>query len=143
MKHQTINTNRPAWLRLFVNEVLHGIIDAGLIGCHVFHNLEADEWEVSLFDLPTEICGGPADGIRAPSGLQVDVNAVASAFDCPPRVCWQAGKSCDDDELANHLSFEGSVGGLSVWLRILQDSPPVFGVGRRIHAPTGVIEDVC
>ena len=142
MKCNNNSASRPAWLRLFVNEALHGIIDSGLIGCHVFQNLEADEWEVSLFDSPTEICGGPADGMRAPCSLQVDVIAVASAFDFPPRVCWQAGKFSDDDELANHLSFEGIVGGVSVWLRILQTSPPEFGLGRRVHAPAGVIEDV-
>lgn len=131
----------PAWLRLFVDRALPGLLDATLIGCHYFHNLSADEWEVSFFELPTEICGGPADGMQVSSGLQIDVTAVASAFDSPPGIYWQAETICDDDELGNHLSFEGTTCGFRVWLRILRNSPPEFGPGRRIHAPAGAVED--
>ena len=141
MNHNTMNANAPDWLRLFVDEALPGLLDATLIGCHYFHNVPADEWEVSLFELPTEICGGPADGMQVPSNLRIDIAAVALAFDSPPRIYWQVERICDDDELGNHLSFEGITGGFSVWLRILRNSPSEFGPGRRVHAPAGTVED--
>jgi hypothetical protein len=139
------NTNPPAWLRWFVNDAVRGIVDRHVtapIGCHFFHDSEADVWEVSLFVSRTEVCGGPADGKQVPSGLQIDISAVCSAFDTSPAIYWQAEKIAEDDELGNHLSFEGMARGFSVWLRILQNPPDWIGPGRLVHAQNGSIEDV-
>lgn len=138
-------TAPPAWLRWFVNDAVRGIVDRHVtapIGCHFFHEKESDTWEVSLFIARTEVCGGPADGKRVPSGLQIDVMAVCEAFDSPPAIYWQGEKLSHDDELGNHLSFEGIARGFAVWLRILQDPPEWSGAGRLVHAKTGNIEDV-
>ncbi len=139
------HTNPPTWLRLFVDDILRGVIDddsTALIGCHFFHNDAADEWEVSLFASPTEVCGGPADGLQLPTFLQIDITAVASAFDFPPTVYWQAEQISHDDQLGNHLSFEGTACGFSVWLRILKNPPDWLGSGRRVHVTTGTVEEV-
>jgi hypothetical protein len=138
-------TNPPAWLRWFVNDAVQGILDrqaAAPIGCHFYHESTSDTWEVALFLSRTEVCGGPADGKRVPSGLQVDIVSVAAAFDAAPAVHWQAEKINDDDELGNHLSFEGMARGHSVWLRILQIAPDWIEPGRLIHSRCGRIEDV-
>jgi hypothetical protein len=139
------STNPPSWLRWFVNDAVRGVVDRHVtapIGCHFFHDTELDAWEVSLFVSRTEVCGGSADGRQVPSGLQIDILAVCAAFDSPPAIYWQAEKIAHDDELGNHLSFEGVVRGSNVWLRILQNAPDWAGPGRLVHANTGNIEDV-
>lgn len=135
----------PAWLRWFVNDAMRGVIDrhtTAPIGCHYFHDKDLDVWEVSLFVSRTEVCGGSADGKQVPSGLQIDIRAVSSAFDTAPSAYWQAEKISLDDELGNHLSFEGIARGFRVWLRILQDPPQWTGPGRLVHSQSGSIEDL-
>lgn len=141
MNHKFVHRDAPLWLCSFVDQSLPGLLDAALIGCHYFHNVPTDEWEISLFELPTEICGGAADGMQVLSGLRIDLAAVLSAFDSISSLYWQVARICDDDELGNHLSFEGTTGGNRVWLRILRDSPSVFGVGQKVDVAGGTIED--
>lgn len=139
------HTVPPAWLRWFVNDAVRGIVDGHVtapIGCHFFHERNADVWEVSLFVSRTEVCGGPADGKRVPTGLQIDITAVCAAFDSAPTIYWQAEKISHDDDLGNHLSFEGIARGFGVWLRILQNAPEWIGPGRLVHAQSGNIEDI-
>ena len=138
-------TGPPAWLRWFVNDVVRGFVDrhtAAPVGCHFFYDRDADVWEVSLFLSRTEVYGGAIDGKDVPGGLQIDISQVSAAFDFPPAVLWQAEKFSSDDELGNHLSFEGIARGLPVWLRILQSAPAWTGAGRLVHATSGRIEDV-
>jgi len=135
----------PAWLRWFVNDAAHGIIDrqaAAPVGCHFFHDLDEDVWEVSLFLSRTEVYGGPADGKHVPGGLQIDVAAVSKAFDFAPDVYWQSEKFSSDDELGNHLSFQGVARSAQVWLRILQSAPEWAGPGRLVHAESGRVDDI-
>ncbi len=135
----------PAWLRWFVNDAVRGIVDRQVtapVGCHFYHDGESDVWEISLFVSRTEVCGGSADGKQVPSGLQIDIPAVCAAFDSPPATYWQSEKIADDDELGNHLSFEGIARGFSVWLRMMQHPPEWTCPGRLIHAESGEIEDV-
>lgn len=135
----------PAWLRWFVNDAVRGIVDRQVtapVGCHFYHDGDSDVWEISLFVSRTEVCGGSADGKQVPSGLQIDIPAVCNAFDSPPATYWQSEKIADDDELGNHLSFEGIARGFSVWLRMMQHPPEWTGPGRLIHAESGEIEDV-
>jgi hypothetical protein len=135
----------PAWLRWFVNDAVRGIIDHHVtapVGCHFFHEKESDTWEVSLFVSRTEVCGGPSDGKRVPAGLQIDIMAVCDAFDSTPAIYWQGEKISHDDELGNHLSFEGIARGQSIWLRILQEPPEWSGPGRLVHATDGKVEDI-
>ena len=143
--HSPKDLSPPAWLRWFVNDTVRGIVDRQVtapIGCHFFFEPEASVWEVSLFVSRTEVCGGPADGKQVPSGLQIDIAAVCAAFDSAPAVYWQAEKLSHDDDLGNHLSFEGTARGFNVWLRILQNPPDWAGPGRLVHASSGNIEDV-
>ncbi len=138
-------TNPPAWLRWFVNDAVRGIVDrnvAAPIGCHFFHAKDEDVWEVSLFVSRTEVCGGPADGKHVPSGLQIDITRVCSAFDSSPSIYWQAEKISEDDELGNHLSFEGIARGVGVWLRILQHAPDWAGPGRLVYSKNGSVKDI-
>ena len=138
-------TAPPAWLRWFVNDVVRGIVDrhlAGPVGCHFFYDLDGDVWEVSLFLSRTEVYGGAADGKRIPVGLQIDVAAVSAAFDSAPAVYWQSEKISSDDELGNHISFEGVARSVHVWLRILQAAPEWAGPGRLVHAESGRIEEI-
>lgn len=141
MNHNSVHRDAPLWLRSFVDQSLYGLHDAALIGCHYFHNVPNDEWEISLFELPTEICGGAADGMQVLSGLRIDLAVVVSAFDSISSIYWQVGKICDDDELGNHLSLEGITCGFQVWLRILRDSPSVFGSGQKVQVAGRSIED--
>jgi hypothetical protein len=135
----------PAWLRWFVNDAVRGIVDrheAAPVGCHYFHDRDADVWEVSLFLSRTEVYGGAADGKSVPSGLQVDVARVSTAFDGQPLIHWQSEKFSSDDQLGNHLSFEGVARGVQVWLRILQTAPDWAGPGRLLYAENGRIQDI-
>lgn len=135
----------PAWMQWFIDDVARGVLhqqQLSPLGCHYIHNSDDDVWEVTLFVSRTEIAGGPHDGLCMVPFLQVDVSAVMAAFDEHPRVCWQSGAADDDDQLGNHLSIEGVVEGRMVWLRLMAESPREFGPGRRVHASTGVIEDL-
>lgn len=135
----------PAWLRWFVNDAVRGIVDrhvAAPVGCHFFHDHDAEVWEVSLFLSRTEVYGGAADGKRVPGGLQVDVAQVSAAFDETPLIHWQSEKFSAEDDLGNHLSFEGIARGVHVWLRILHSAPEWAGPGRLVHAESGKVEDI-
>lgn len=139
------NSVPPAWLRWFLNDAIRGIVDcqaASPVGCHYFHDHDADVWEVSLFLSRTEVFGGPADGKHVPAGLKIDVVQVSAAFDSPPAVYWQSERFSQDDELGNHLSFEGLGRGVKVWLRILQVAPEWAGPGRLVLAESGKIQDI-
>lgn len=139
------NTVPPAWLRWFVNDAIRGIVDrqeASPLGCHYFHDHNADVWEVSLFLSRTEVYGGPADGKQVPGGLRIDVVQVSAAYDSSPTIHWQSEKFSLDDDLGNHLSFEGVARGVKVWLRILQAAPEWAGPGRLVFAESGKVEDV-
>lgn len=135
----------PAWLRWFVTDVSRGLVNRqGLapVGCHIFHDSEADIWEVSVFVSRTEVVGGPQDGNVISTGLQLDVMTVCEAFDVAPEVHWQSQAVCEEDQLGNHMSFEGQARGHRVWLRVLHEAPEDIGPGRLLHAPQGVVEDL-
>ena len=143
----TTNSNSvpPAWLRWFVNDAIRGIVDrhvAAPVGCHYFRDTVEQVWEISLFLSSTEVYGGALDGKHVPGGLQIDVMQVAEAFDHAPVVNWQSEKFASDDELGNHLSFEGVARGIKVWLRILQSAPVWAGPGRLVFAENGKVEDI-
>ena len=139
------NSVPPAWLRWFVNDAIRGIVDrqvAAPVGCHYFRDTVEQVWEISLFLSSTEVHGGALDGTHVPGGLQIDVMQVAEAFDHAPAVHWQSEKFASDDELGNHLSFEGVARGVKVWLRILQSAPEWAGPGRLVFAESGKVEDI-
>lgn len=138
-------TEPPAWLRWFVNDAVRGIVDrhdAAPIGCHYYFDSESDVWEISFFLARTEVFGGAADGKHVPSGMQIDVSAVTAAFDSVPKIYWQSEKFSSEDQLGNHMSFEGVARGCQVWLRILQSPPEWAAPGRLVHAETGRIQDI-
>lgn len=142
---KTSNSNPPAWLSRFVNDAIRGLIDcqaAAPVGCHYFRDTVEQVWEISLFLSTTEVYGGALDGKCVPAGLQIDVMQIAAAFDAPPAVHWQSEKFASDDELGNHLSFEGVARGVKVWLRILQSAPEWAGPGRLVFAESGKVEDI-
>ena len=141
MKHNCKTPDAPQWLQVFVDQVLHGMLETTLIGCHYFHNVAANEWEVSIFELPTEIYGGAADGMQVSSRVRVDLAAITSAFDSLSNIWWQAERISEDDELGNHLSFEGIAGGFRVWLRILRNVPAERSLGRSDHARDELTEE--
>ncbi len=139
------NSVPPAWLRWFVNDAIRGILDrhaAAPVGCHYYRDAIEQVWEISLFLSATEVYGGPLDGKHVPGGLQIDVMEVAAAFDEPPAIHWQSEKFASDDELGNHLSFEGVARGVKVWLRILQTAPEWASPGRLVFAENGKVADI-
>lgn len=65
---------------------------------------------------------------------------VSAAFDETPLIHWQSEKFSPEDDLGNHLSFEGVARGVHVWLRILD---PLNGrTVRLVHAESGKVEDI-
>jgi hypothetical protein len=138
------SVNPPTWLRWFVNDVIRGIVDDCAIaplGCHYYLDSDLDTWEVTLFVSRTELWSGPHDGRPIPAPFQIDIFSVCAAFDTLPCIHWQTEKLAADDELGNHLSFEGIARGVNVWLRILRDAPEWADTGRLVHAGTGQIQD--
>ena len=135
----------PPWMRWFITDVTHGIVDQSAIaplGCHFYFDAESATWEVTLFVSRTEIVGGPRDGHHISAGLSVDLGKVAEAFDKPPVSWWQSEPVSGDDDLGSHVSFEGVARGFRVWLRILHNCPTGVGPGRLMHAAQGVVEDL-
>ncbi len=135
----------PAWLRWFANDAARAILDTAEhapIGCHYHHEHEPDEWEVTIFVSDTEVVGGPRDGTLVPCQIQLDVSHAAELFDSLPRISWQAGAVHEKEDLEQHVSFEGTVRGHAVWLRVLARAPEQAGPGRLLHAHTGELEDL-
>jgi hypothetical protein len=135
----------PAWLRWLSNDAARGIVANEChapIGCHFFQNPDNGEWEVSIFVTSTEIVGGQMDGKRLPLQLQLNIGHVMGLFDTPPKVFWQSDPISQDDELAQHISFEGTAGGHCLWLRVLKESPQGTGPGRLLHAHSGELENL-
>lgn len=135
--------SKPDWLRSFVNDVVQVFVDGCVespFGCHVYHDASLNCWEVTLFVSRTELLSGAHDGRKIPTWFQIDVFSVGTAFDALPVIHWQSEKISADDELGNHLSFEGTARGFRVWLRILGDAPAWSKAGRLVHADTGLIQ---
>ena len=135
----------PAWLRWFANDAARAILDTAVhapIGCHYHYGQESNEWEVTVFVSDTEVVGGPRDGTLVPCRVQLDVSRAIELFDETPKIHWQAGALQDDEDVDQHVSFEGSVRGQLVWLRILAQAPRQAGPGRLLHASTGELEDL-
>ncbi len=140
-----VKTRPPAWLRWLANDAARGILSDAFqapIGCHFFHDADRDEWEVTIFVSSTEVVGGPKDGTVLPSQIQLDIVQVMQIFDDVPQIYWQSDAVGPDDELGQHVSFEGSARGHLVWLRILQRPPQWAGPGRLLHAHTGSLENL-
>ncbi len=135
----------PAWLRSFANDAARAILDTSEhapIGCHYHCAHERDEWEVTVFISDTEVVGGARDGTLVPYPIQLDVSQAIELFDEIPKIHWETGAIREDEDLVQHMSFEGSVRGHYVWLRILAQAPRQAGPGRLLHASTGELEDL-
>lgn len=137
-------TRPPAWLRWFANDVARGVVGDSMhtpVGCHFHHNSSA-EWEVTVFIGSTEVVGGPKDGTTIASHIQLDIGHVIGLFDTAPMVTWQTDRISADDDLRQHISFEGIARSHHVWLRILSDPPEGFEPSRLLHTSSGVIEEL-
>ncbi len=135
----------PSWLRWLSNDAARGIVADEChapIGCHFYQNPDNQEWEVSIFVAATEIVGGQMDGKVLPLQLQLNISHVMNLFDETPEVFWQSDPVSDDDELSQHISFEGKARGHRLWLRVLKESPQGTGPGRLLHAHNGQMENL-
>ena len=135
----------PAWLRWLSHDAARGIVaneSHAPIGCHFYRNPDNQEWEVSIFVSSTEVVGGPMDGKRLPLPLQVDIVHVMNLFDETPAVFWQSDPVAENDQLAQHVSWEGKARGHRLWLRILKESPEGTGPGRLMHSQNGEMENL-
>ncbi len=135
----------PAWLQRLIDDVTSAIVDYDChapIGCHFYRNPATAEWEISAFVSSTEVVGGPMDGTEVNPPVQFDISAVMELFDDKPTVHWQSDSVAVDDDLAQHISFQGSIKGRRVWLRMLQGAPEGTGPGRLVHAGSGEIENL-
>lgn len=142
---ENVRTHPPTWLRWFANDAARGILsDASQapIGCHFFHDSDRNVWEVTLFVSLTEVVGGPQDGTTLPSQVQLDIVQVMQTFDEIPQTYWQSDPVREDDELGQHVSFEGTARGHDVWLRILRRPPVWTEPGRLLHASSGQLENL-
>lgn len=144
MSHRPTQVKRPpAWLRRLSNDAARGIVADEFhapIGCHFYQNSQNNEWEVSIFVSATEVVGGPMDGRQLPLQVQLDIVHVMNLFDETPTIYWQSEALADDDELAQHISFEGMAHGYRIWLRILKEPPSGTGPGRLLHTQSGEME---
>jgi hypothetical protein len=135
----------PAWLQLLIDQVTCAIVDYDChapIGCHFYQNPDTAEWEISAFVSSTEVVGGPMDGTKVNPPVQLDIGSVIDVFSDKPTIHWQSDAVAADDELAQHISFQGRINEHRVWLRILRGAPDGTGPGRLVHAGSGEIENL-
>ena len=146
MRLRLASTKRiPNWLQKFSHAAASSILDHewhAPIGCHFHHNKLIPEWEVTLFLSATEVIGGALDGTQVPIPMQVNIGRVLELFDAAPEVHWQTHAIADDDQLAQHIAFQGTVGGQNIWLRILQHAPQGVEPGRLVDSSTGTTQDL-
>lgn len=128
---------QPKCLAELVTAVLNEIVsdhELAPAGCHIFYDDDLNVWEVSLFLSRTEIYTGRDEGNHAQQCLQMNVGKISETFDLPPQIFWQIGKAASADDLGDHLSFQGVVGGIGIWLRILQTAPEWSTPGRLMNS---------
>ena len=146
MSHSLTPTpSAPSWLEGFANDAARSMLDSEMIapiGCHYHYNENRNEWEVTVFISATEVVGGARDGMLVPCCVQLNVSHVIELFAEMPTVHWQSGPIQEDDEVHQHVSFEGRVHGHNVWLRMLAQAPGRVGPGRLLHASTGELENL-
>lgn len=127
-------SEHPQWLSEFADKIavcLQPLEKMPPVGCHFAYH--GGTWEVSLFVSPTEVVGGQFDGERYPGLFVLDLIDVLQVFDVVESAGWQPQPINEQDELCNHVSVEGYVGGHRVWLRILADSPERYAPGRYLN----------
>ncbi len=135
----------PVWLNHLITHVTCAIVDHDChapVGCHFYQNPGTAEWEISAFVSSTEVVGGPMDGTEVNPPVQLDISSVIDLFDDRPTIHWQSDPVAADDELAQHVSFQGAINENRVWLRILRGAPEGTGPGRLVHAGSGRIENL-
>lgn len=133
----------PSWLRNLGNDVAKEITTDESqcpVGCHFFHDRETLTWEVSVFVAATEIVGGSMDGTCYTTSLHLNISRIINLFDEVSQISWQSDSVAEDDELAQHVAFEGTINSHRIWLRVLKESPQGTGPGRLLHSKTGELE---
>ena len=80
------------------------------------------------------------DGTSFTTSLRLNISEVMNLFDEVDNVSWQSDAVADDDDLAQHVSFEGTARGHKVWLRVLKESPEGTGPGQILHSHNGKLE---
>jgi hypothetical protein len=102
----------PVWLNHLITHVTCAIVDHDChapVGCHFYQNPGTAEWEISAFVSSTEVVGGPMDGTEVNPPVQLDISSVIDLFDDRPTIHWQSDPVAADDELAQHVSFQGAI----------------------------------
>lgn len=82
------------------------------------------------------------DGTKVNPPVQLDIGSVIDVFSDKPTIHWQSDAVAADDELAQHISFQGRINEHRVWLRILRGAPDGTEPGRLVHAGSGEIENL-
>ena len=135
----------PSWLADFSDRcslLIEGYDLLAPIGCHFHHNINLDEWEISLFASYTEVIGKECDGQLTLSKFSINVMKVIALFDELDSCSWQTHPLDDGDDLGPHLSFCGDYLGHRVWLRVLATPPSTAEVGRLIDVNHSRMEDL-
>jgi hypothetical protein len=135
----------PDWLSHLADRVaeqFHATDVLSPLGCHFYHNLALDQWEVTLFASKTEIVGGKLDGVATTSNFSLDLKETFQVFDEVTNFHWQTASLGPDDDLGPHVSVEGLFEGNSVWVRVLSNPPAQFDTGRTLNAYSLRLEDV-
>lgn len=134
----------PAWLKQLADQVASHIFAVDILaplGCHYYHNLARDQWEVTLFVSRSETIGGPRDGQETSSRFTMDLCGLQQEFHSLENFFWQPLPLGEDDQLGAHLSVEGTVEGRNIWLRVLSQPPREFEAGRYVVAAEHRLED--
>lgn len=135
----------PTWLAGMMNQVTEQVLAADVLaplGCHCYHNLALDEYEVTLFASLTEILGGELDGHLTASRFHLDILGLQQVFTEVHQLHWQSHSLGEEDELGPHVSIEGEFAGKTVWLRILAFPPERYEHGRMMNVYEGKLHDL-
>lgn len=135
----------PEWLARLANSVaeeMHPVDLLAPVGCHHFHDADAECWEISIFAARTAVAGGPNDGAITHSGFHVDLSQLQTLFDDVVAFHWQALPLSTNDDIGSHIAIEGIFEGHRVWLRVLALAPDQFPVGRQADAYAMRLDDL-
>lgn len=131
---QTISP--PVWMTTLLNQItgqLYATDVLAPLGCHYYHNLALDEWEVTLFSSMTEILGGELDGQFSASRFHLDILGLQRVFSRVDSLHWQTHSLGEEDQLGPHVAIQGEFQGYTVWLRILAFPPEEIEHGRLLN----------
>lgn len=116
------NNPVPQWIEKLVKTAADSIRPLNAMGplgwCWSEPQTSDGKWEVTIYPTPSEIYGGPGDGIKVFPGYNMVMNKLLGVFDNTPSLSWSIRGDRQDKFIGPELLVEGNVARKAVAVRL-------------------------